>query len=198
MATGSTNSKLYFMDRRLVVEPLLSESEALEAVSEADRVAAASFSRERRRDYLSWRAMVYREIGPVTILYDRCGAPFISDGSGIRIGVSHGAGRVCLCLSDKPCAVDIEGYDRDFDRLAPRYLAPEELELDDGDPRFRAVAWSAKEVLYKLSGRRGLSLIRDLHLTAVGNGWIEGRIENGEPLQLSVRDLGDAVVVWYL
>ncbi len=186
------------MDRRLVVGPLLSEAEALQAVTEADRIAAARFAPQRRREYLSWRAVLYRELGPVTIRYAVSGAPFLEERPGLCIGVSHGAGRVALTLSDRPCAVDVERTDRDFGRLAPRYLTLAERSLGGDDPHFGAVAWSAKEVLYKLAGRRGLSLRDDLRLTAAGCGWIEGRIGNGAPLRLSVRDLGDAVMVWYL
>ena len=61
------------------------------------------------------------------------------------------------------------------------------------------MAWCAKETLYKLAGRRELDLLRDLRLTAAGEGWIEGRICGGAPLRLDVRMLdGDAVVVWRL
>lgn len=186
------------MDRHLLVEPLLSEAEALQGVSEADRTVAAAFAPERRREFLSWRALVYRELGPVEIRYNAAGAPCIDQSPGICIGVSHGAGRVALCLSDAPCAVDIERFDRRFDRVASRYLTDSERSLGAADPRFGAAAWCAKEVMYKMAGRRGLSLKEDLRITAVGDGWMEGRIGNGVPLRLSVRDLGDAVVVWYL
>lgn len=185
------------MDRRLVIENLLSEEDALQAVTEADRIASASFAPRRRREYLSWRAMVYRELGPVTIRYTASGAPFLEDRPQVCIGVSHGAGRVALTLSDRPCGVDIECYNRDFERLAPRYLTAAERSLGGDDPHFCAVAWCAKEVFYKLSGRRGLSLTDDLHLTAYGDGWIEGCVGTVEPFRLSFEDLGDAAVVWY-
>ena len=186
------------MDRRLIVEPLLPEADALRAVKAADRIASASFAPSRRREYLSWRAIVYRELGPVAIRYAACGAPYLADRPDVCIGVSHGAGRAAVALSDRPCAVDIERYDRDFARVAPRYLTLAERSLGEADPRFGAAAWCAKEVLCKLSGRQGLALMRDLHLTASGDGWSEGCVGDGEPIRLSVRDLGDAAVVWYL
>lgn len=184
------------MDKRLLVEPLLLEAEAVRWTTEAERQAAASFAPQRRREYLAWRAVVRRELGPVGIGYDAAGAPHVEGCEGVHIGVSHGAGRVALVFSDRPSAVDIECLDRPFDRLLPRYLAPEERCLST-DPRFPVVAWSAKEVLYKLAGERGLDLRADLRLTAAGNDWIEGCIRGGDCLRLSVRYFeDDAVVVW--
>lgn len=176
----------------------MNEEEASLFVTAEDKAVAATFAPGRRREYLAWRAMTYRELGPVKIGYAPSGAPVIEDRNDICLGVSHGAGRVALCISEAPCAVDIERCDRDFTSLTERFLTPDECLLGKGDPYFPAVAWCAKEVLYKMAGRRELSLTADLHLTAVGDGWIAGSIKNGEPFRLSVRRLRDAFLVWYL
>lgn len=186
------------MDKRLIVEALMSEEESSLFVTAEDRAMAAAFAPGRRREYLAWRAMIYRELGPVKIGYASSGAPVIENRNDLFLGVSHGAGRVALSISDAPCAVDIERCDRDFTSLISRYLTPSEYLLGRGDPFFPSVAWCAKEVLYKMAGRRGLSLTGDLHLTAVGNGWIEGCIKSEGLLRLSVHRLPDAFLVWYL
>lgn len=187
------------VERRLIVEALPSEESLSERVTDADREAVAAFAApRRRREYLAWRAIVYRELGPVKVEYAPCGAPRIAGCDDLHIGVSHGAGRVALCISDAPCAVDIEGLDRRFDSIASHYLTPEEERMGHDVAHFRAIAWAAKETLYKLSGRNGLRLLEDLRLTACGDGWIEGRIKQADPVRMSVRVLPDAVVVWVL
>lgn len=185
------------MTNGLFIEPLMSEEQALQAATETERQAVALFPVERRREYLTWRAMLRREIGPAEIVYNAVGAPVVVDRNNICIGVSHGAGHVALCISDTPCAVDIERLDRNFDRISSRYLTPNERALSS-DPRFAAVVWCTKETLYKISGEQGLNLLSDLCIMAVGNGWIEGRIKKREPLRLSFRYFDDVVVVWYL
>lgn len=185
------------MTNGLFIEPLMSEEHALQATTETERRAVALFPAERRREYLTWRAMLRREIGPAEIVYNAVGAPVVVDRDELCIGVSHGAGRVALCISDAPCAVDIERLDRNFDRISSRYLTPDERALST-DPHFAAVVWCAKETLYKLSGEQGLDLLSDLRITAIGKGWVEGRIKKREPLKLSFHYFDDAVVVWYL
>lgn len=116
---------------------------------------AGRFVREgRRREYLTWRAVVRRELGAdVRIAYDAAGAPVV-DRDGVYVGVSHCRGRVAVCLSDVPCAVDIEPETRDFSRAALRYMSPSEQALS-GDPLLPAAVWCAKEALYKYARRPG-------------------------------------------
>ena len=107
-----------------------------------------------------------RELGrDVRIGYAATGAPQLPDGQA-HISVSHCPGRVAVLLAGGRCAVDIEPATRNFERAAPRYLTPDERMLS-ADPAWLAVAWCAKEALYKYAGRPGLDLLRDLRLEGV-------------------------------
>lgn len=78
-------------------------------------------------------------------------------------------GRVAVVLSDAPCAVDIEPVARDFQRAMPRYLSPAEQRLS-AHPHFPAIAWCAKETLFKYAASttgRSLDLLRNLHIDSV-------------------------------
>ena len=66
-------------------------------------------------------------------------------------------------LSEGPCAVDIESETRNFGRVIARYMTPCERRLSES-ALWPAVAWCAKEALYKYAGRRELDLLRDLRL----------------------------------
>ena len=152
------------MNRLLTAFP--AAADALDGWIAADeRAAADAFGSERRRrEYLTWRAVVRRALGPdVRIGYDANGAPQLLDLS-LHLSVSHCAGLVAVALSDAPCAVDAESAGRDFSRVCSRYLTPSEASLSS-DPLWPAVAWCAKETLYKmLPEQEGTDFARDLFI----------------------------------
>ena len=123
--------------------PLTAEESARWTTSE-ERAAAAGFVSERRRaEFLTWRAVVRRELGDdVGIAYDALGAPVLTNRA-VHISVAHCAGRIAVCASPERCAVDIEPATRDFRRAASRYLTPEEEALSD-DPLLPGIVWCAK------------------------------------------------------
>lgn len=174
--------------------------QAVAWTTSAERAAAAAFGSERRRqEFLAWRALVRRELGrDVRIEYDAAGAPILC-GRSERIGVAHCPGRVAVAISDRPCAVDIEPESRDFARAAARYLTPAERALCD-EPLWPGVVWCAKETLYKLSGRRELDFLRDLHVEAVdfASGAVTGRIADGDPIRLTLRREQGYLIVYRL
>lgn len=89
------------MTPRCILTPLASPDALRDAVTEADRAAAAAFAPRRRAEYLTWRAVVYRELGDVRIGYDAAGAPQLL-GDPRRIGVSHGGGWSPSCSPTVP------------------------------------------------------------------------------------------------
>ena len=151
------------MKRLLTLAPM-TEAEAAPWVTGEELATAAGFgSAVRRAEFLTWRAAVRRELGrDVRIAYDANGAPCLP-GRAERISVSHCPGRVAVVLSEGPCAVDIESETRNFGRVIARYMTPCERRLSES-ALWPAVAWCAKEALYKYAGRRELDLLRDLRL----------------------------------
>ena len=184
------------MNRLLTAFP--AAADALDGWIAADeRAAADAFGSERRRrEYLTWRAVVRRALGPdVRIGYDANGAPQLLDLS-LHLSVSHCAGLVAVALSDAPCAVDAESAGRDFSRVCSRYLTPSEASLSS-DPLWPAVAWCAKETLYKYARRCELDLCRDLRLLEadLAGGRIVGRIGDGAPLPMRIDRMEEVLVV---
>ncbi len=155
------------MSSRIFIEPLRPLDELLCEATDEDLQATASFSApSRRREALAWRSLVRCNLGyDVRIGYDEYGAPVIED-KPLYISVSHSHRSVAVIISDRPCAIDIESRERDFDKVCSRYLSPQEQALS-AHPDFRAVAWCAKECLYKYHRCGGLDLLRDLHITSV-------------------------------
>ncbi len=160
--------------KRLFVEAPLPIAEAARWATDEERAAANHFATARQREYFAWRAIVRRAIGrDAAIAYNAVGAPILTNYP-FRITVSHCQGRVAVGISDRPCAVDIERIDRHFRRILSRYLSPEEQRLS-AHPLFPAIAWCAKETLYKYAGRQGLDLLNDLHIDRLSFSEAEAR-----------------------
>lgn len=184
----------------LRIVPPMTAAETVPWTTADERAAAAAFGSERRRaEFLTWRAVVRRELGrDVRIEYNEMGAPLLI-GCDVHISVSHCAGRVAVCFSQAPCAVDIEPETRNFSRTASRYMAPAERMLSD-DPLLPGIVWCAKESLYKYSGRGELDFLTDLRIERVdmAGGTLTGRIADGEPVELTLRREEGYIVVCIL
>lgn len=190
---------------RLFLSRFLSDAETAPWTIPEEREYARTLGSDRRRcEWLSWRAIVRRELVAATgcaaqevrIAYDEVGAPVVEN-SPVHAAVSHCEGSVAVALSDAPCAVDIEWLGRDFGRVASRCMTHAEAALC-GDPHWPAVVWCAKECLYKYAERRALDLLRDLRIERVdfGAGTLVGRIGDGAPLLLRFFFLAGRVVVY--
>lgn len=186
------------MSRRLYVEPLMSDEEIAVWTTDEERRTAASFgSEQRRREWLTWRAVVRRELGSeATIAYNEQGAPFV-EGSSLYLSVSHARDCVAVLLSDERCGVDMERTDRRFERVKAKYLAPEEETLST-DPHFLAIAWCAKEALYKYAGVEGLSFAEDIRILTFSGEELTAQIKEGEELRLTICYPEESYVVAYL
>lgn len=190
------------MTPRLIISPIGQLDELRRAVTEQEWTESARFgSLQRRCEWLSWRALLHRELGEgVEVRYTEQGAPHLV-GLPYHLSVSHSKRYVALALSDGPCAVDMERLDRNFARITPKYLTSEE-QLLGRDQRFLAAAWCAKEAIYKYAGGGHLSFLDDIHLLAYNaeEGWLMGKIKDGEPFRLSIHsyaalDDGDYLAV---
>ena len=149
-------------------------------------------SPHRRAERLSWRRALRKGVsegpdkgpdkgpseeasegvsGAVVIEYDPHGAPIIKNSQYKHISVSHCRDRVAVLLSTRECGVDIECRDRRFSAIAERYLTEEEYlvasKANFDRQTFLALAWSAKEALYKMLRREGVDLCRDLRIEAI-------------------------------
>ncbi|MFR9586053.1 MAG: 4'-phosphopantetheinyl transferase superfamily protein [Rikenellaceae bacterium] len=135
---------------------------------------------KRQREQLAWRGIVrkYFQNQSIILSYNEVGAPqieLVSSSEHYHIGVSHSSTHVAVIISPYRCAIDIETLSRDFNRVASRYISPDEAALSSS-PDHLALAWSAKEALYKFAGRKQLTLLSDIRLTQLEDGHFEGSI----------------------
>ena len=152
----------------LAVDAIAPEADLLAAATAGDMRAVAGFaSAGRPAERLAWRALLRAtaDIEP-DVEYTADGAPVLMNLPDFNISVSHCRDMTAVAVSRGRCGVDIERLDRNFARVAPRYLSAAERALSD-DARLPAAVWCAKECLFKMQGRAGLDLSRDVTVTAV-------------------------------
>ena len=158
--------------------------------------------RDRRSEQTAWRSIVRRFAGDFPIAYTPAGAPYLQ-GGGPQIGVSHTDSEAAVILSEWRCAIDIERQDRNFRRIAARFVSPEEASMSCSDTAlFLPILWCAKEALYKFSGRTGLGLIEDLRVLRAepDAGTLMGAIRSTDgtwrEYPMHAFTGGDTVCVW--
>lgn len=188
------------MEPKLYLSAPLSEAETEAWTTPEERAEALRFgAQNRRREYLSWRAMVRRALGAeVKIAYNEVGAPYLM-GRKEQVSVAHCKGQVAALLSEGACGVDIEAMERDFSRAEGRFLSPEERALSQ-NPLLAGVVWCAKEALYKWAGRKGVDFLRDIRIEAVDfeRGELVGRVAESEPIPLRLLLHEGYIVVYTL
>lgn len=85
------------------------------------------------------------------IAHHASGAPYV-DGFAGHISVSHGGGFAVLAVSPSvPVGVDVECWREQIQRVAGKFLSPEEQAICR-TPEDLLRAWTAKEAVFKASG----------------------------------------------
>ncbi len=201
----------------LAIDAIPSEAEAVAQADAEDMAAVEDFaSASRRTERLTWRR-VLREVleahfgytfpRGLRIEYSAAGAPSLKDFPMLDISVSHCRDMVAVAVSHadptvggvrsrRACGADIERTDRDFDRVAPRYVTAEERALSS-DPCLPAAVWCAKECLFKMQGRKGLDLRRDIRVTRIdfAAGTVSGRVAGNPEVVMRMLFFGEAHLV---
>lgn len=184
-------------DVTLLVRSLMTESEVAPWVTPEELSYAATFgSDERRREFLSWRAVVRQALGrEVQIAYNELGAPMLV-GRAEHISVSHTRDLLVVALSKDRVGVDIERLDRGYRRILAKYLTAEEQQLS-ADPRFPAAAWCAKEAIYKWAGIEGLRF-DEVEICSFTANRLTARIRGGEAVELTIGYPDKEHIIAYL
>lgn len=108
-------------------------------------------SLERRHEWLTARLLLHALTGRFPrIAYHPSGRPYLED-EALQLSISHTRGYVALILSPHTVGIDIERMGRRVERVAPRFMRPDEVV-----PLYQRSSlpglllhWSAKETLFK-------------------------------------------------
>jgi phosphopantetheinyl transferase len=102
----------------------------------------------------------------VELLFDEHGKPYVANDT-IKISISHCEGFAAAMVS-RECGVgiDIETPERDISPIKRKFLSQTELDHVDNPDQYRLlmVYWGAKEVIYKIYGKRKLEFRDDMYI----------------------------------
>jgi 4'-phosphopantetheinyl transferase len=138
--------------------------------------ALAFKSIKRRHEFVATRILRHEIFGFNHIKYNEVGAPYIEEEG--FISISHADGIVGIALNKfHEVSLDIETVSDQAIRLRKKFLSENEsVKLNIDSPIEMTKAWSLKEVLYKLSGKKGLHFKEQLLLEKQNDeNWL-GRI----------------------
>lgn len=137
----------------------------------------------KRVEWLAVRQLVHHMSGREqrgAFLKDEHGKPHL-EGSAYHISISHSHELAAAIAAPVAVGVDIQYLVPRIERLADRFLRPEELASLQAAYRIEHlhVYWGAKEALYKAYGRRALDFRTHIHITPFAyrpqGGRFEGR-----------------------
>lgn len=123
-------------------------------------------SETRRFEFLATRLLLRAVLGSgVEIAYHPTGRPYLRGNVCSNISVSHTDGYVAIALSVQRVGLDVERITLRQLRLRHRFMSPAECEQAErfaSPEQAAAIAWSAKEALYKLVDVPGTDLLDGL------------------------------------
>ncbi|MBR5830621.1 MAG: 4'-phosphopantetheinyl transferase superfamily protein [Tidjanibacter sp.] len=156
---------------RILIARVEPEAENSPLLTDEDREHLATLTAPARRaQWSTCREILRAELGQKAGLrYAASGALILTHpiGEVSYVSISHSNEWVAVMLSERRCGVDIEALDRNFSRVASRYISHEERNKFEhrvgGD--FEAIMWSAEEALYKYGSNPGLDFLQDMVIT---------------------------------
>ncbi|SNT14916.1 Phosphopantetheinyl transferase [Ekhidna lutea] len=103
------------------------------------------------------------------------GKPYLI-GNGAHISISHSFPIAAAMIHlDKPCGIDMERPRDKHEYVKMKYLHESEMQYKD-DLKKLCTIWCAKEVIYKIFGRKFLSLKDEIKVTFESEEIIKGEI----------------------
>ncbi len=137
--------------------------------SENEETEFKKFRGEKRQtEYLATRLLLQNIMGGKTeVVYHESGRPLLKN-SPLNISISHSSDYVVVFVSNELCGIDVENVHRRIDRVAKRFLQPDELawiEKSAQSQMLKIIHWCAKEAIFKCSCRNGIRFDTQIFIT---------------------------------
>lgn len=120
---------------------------------------------------------------------DEHGKPYLANFPHF-ISLSHSFDYAAVMISrNKPVGIDIELMKDKIERIAHKFMNPEELSFMNADHRTEHlyISWCAKEAIYKLQGKKNVSFLNNIRLKSFNCG-SEGSFQASLELESSRKD----------
>jgi 4'-phosphopantetheinyl transferase len=162
-------------------------------------------STSRRLEFLSVRALLAELIGKeAKIVYNKNNKPFLKDGSRfISISHSHKLTAILLSTNEK-VGIDLEYMSSNIAAIAFKFLNwREKVTKETENRRYHLyLHWCAKEALYKICDKEGISLRKNLTIQPFevhDSGEIKGHVHTkkiNESFDLYYSKYDNYAIVW--
>lgn len=156
----------------------------------------------RRSQFLASRLLLHTLAPNVKIIYDANGKPFPDDKK-IHLSLSHSGKLIAMMIDSRSCGIDIETIRPKIEKIASKFLSDEELAAcTDPVAQRMHVYWCAKEAIYKVEGRKNVSLKSDIFVENVLNpvtGTVKATLKHdGRSFSRDVyyEQFGDCMLAW--
>lgn len=162
-------------------------------------------SNSRKLEFLSVRALLSELIGKeAKIVYNKNNKPFLKDGSRF-ISISHSYKLTAILLStNEKVGIDLEYMSSNIATLAFKFLNRKERISKAADDRkyHMYVHWCAKEALYKICDKEGISIKNNITISPFklsDSGEIRGKVHTekiNESFDLYYSRYNNYAIVW--
>jgi 4'-phosphopantetheinyl transferase len=162
-------------------------------------------STSRKLEFLSVRALLSELLGKeARIVYNKNNKPFLKDGS-MFISISHSYKLTAiLCSVNERVGIDLEYMSANIGALAFKFLNRKEKITKNADDRkyHLYIHWCAKESLYKICDKEGISIRKNLTIEPFEvneSGEIRGQVRTvkiNETFDLHYSRYNNYAIVW--
>lgn len=162
-------------------------------------------SNSRKLEFLSVRALLSELLGnEARIAYNKNNKPFLKDGSHfISISHSHKLTAILLSTNEK-VGIDLEYMSANIAAFAFKFMNKKEKMLKDPEKRkyHLYIHWCAKEALYKICDKEGISIRNDITiepLRLMESGELKGKVQTEkikESFDLFYTRYDNYAIVW--
>jgi hypothetical protein len=162
-------------------------------------------STSRKLEFLSVRALLAELLGKdAKIVYNKNNKPFLRDGSRF-ISISHSNKLTAILLSsNEKVGIDLEYMSTNIGRIAFKFINRKEKITKDPDRRVYHLYlhWCAKEALYKICDKEGISIKKDITIEPFDvkdSGEIQGSVKTkkiNDSFDLFYTRYDNYTIVW--
>lgn len=162
-------------------------------------------STSRKLEFLSVRALLAELLGKdARIVYNKNNKPFLRDGSRF-ISISHSNKLTAILLSsNEKVGIDLEYMSTNIGRIAFKFINRKERITRDTDKRVYHLYlhWCAKEALYKICDKEGISIKKDITIEPFDvkdSGEIQGSVKTkkiNDSFDLFYTRYDNYTIVW--
>jgi phosphopantetheinyl transferase len=134
-------------------------------ISAHQKLKKINYKNHKKQFLATQQLLEYLGLNSYYLSYDSNGKPFLSNGK--HIAISHSGDYAVLAISNQNIGVDIEKKQTKLKRIASKFIGAEADFITKKDElTFLTKIWTAKEALYKLKNKKGLSFKKQIEIQA--------------------------------